>query len=193
MGDVRRDQRGFTIIELMVVVAIIAVLAAVVVPSWVRETHKSKGKTEVTAMFTELRTKLMQYYSENSSYEIPASSPSTLVAGTATTCPSAPSTSGYNFATTCMTTGSAWETLRIQPPSATMYCSYAITVGNNGDTLAVPSGFTTSQNGTGNESSIAGSWFYIVATCDEDGQGGTNATYYTSSVDARTQTQNEGK
>ena len=41
-------------LELMVVVAIIAVLAAVVVPSFTRESRKAKSSTEVTPMLTEL-------------------------------------------------------------------------------------------------------------------------------------------
>ncbi|NVB79597.1 MAG: prepilin-type N-terminal cleavage/methylation domain-containing protein, partial [Kofleriaceae bacterium] len=50
----RSGEQGFTIVELMVVVAIIAVLAAIVVPTFTKESKKSKAKSEVGAMFAEL-------------------------------------------------------------------------------------------------------------------------------------------
>ena len=39
----------------------------------------------------------------------------------------------------------------------------------------------------------AGGWWYAVAECDADGQGGTNSTYFISSVDTKVQKQNEAE
>ena len=61
-------ERGFTLIELMIVVAIIAILAAVVIPNFMRETTKSKRKAEVTAMFAEIGVKQEQFKTENANY-----------------------------------------------------------------------------------------------------------------------------
>lgn len=173
------------------VVAIIAVLAIVVVPNFLRETHKSKGRAEVNAVATEIANKLGTYYTENHTYEVGTS----LVNGTAATCGTT-GTTGYEWSST-LTTACAvtepWATLRILPANNKLYCSYSLNVGSKGDTLTVPAPFKTSQGGTGAEPAIAGSWWYLVATCDEDGQGGVNATYYVSSVDSKLQAANEAK
>ena len=57
----RSSEAGFTLIELMTVVAIIAILAVVVVPQFMSEAKKVTGDSEVNAMFAELGTKLEQY------------------------------------------------------------------------------------------------------------------------------------
>jgi prepilin-type N-terminal cleavage/methylation domain-containing protein len=48
----RVAQRGFTIIELMIVVAIIAVLAIVVIPSFIKESKRTKSQSEVQPMIS---------------------------------------------------------------------------------------------------------------------------------------------
>ena len=162
------------------VVAIIAVLAIIVVPQFTREAHKTKGKTEVSAMFAQLQTKEETYKQEVGSYLAAA------------TCPSTPSVAGINFTTTCITTSSAWETLRIAPPESKMHCAYTVATGAKTDVLTPPLTFKNSQGVAAAESNLATSWWYMTAECDEDGQGGTNATYYASSVDPTLQILNSG-
>lgn len=166
-------QRGFTILEIMIVVVIIAVLAAIVVPGWFRESSKAKAKTEVNAMFAELTIKEEQYKLENHVYL------------TATACPTAPSPSGVSFASTCLSGSSAWDNLRVNPPEATVRCSYAITAGDSSAAPSPPTGFTMTTP--------AGGWWYAVAECDSDASGGTNSTWFISSVDTKVQVQNEGQ
>lgn len=165
----------------MVAVAIIAVLAMIAIPQFTREARKSRGKTEVTAMFAELSTKLETYKNEFGSFPDAAECPST-----------GPNKAGYNFQTTCITTGSTWETLRIVPSESKLRCSYKIEGGAKGETLTPPTGFKNSQGVAGAEPSLASSWWYVVATCDENASGGTNATYYQSSVDPTIQIVNSG-
>ncbi len=190
MGPVREPsaERGFTLIELMIVVAIVAILAAVVVPTFMKSANKTRGKTEVTAMFAEIAMKEEAYKSESSSNAFLAAS--LCHTGGA-------QKASYNFQTTCVTTGSAWETLRIQPPESKMYCAYTIVVGNKASgvvpTLTPPTGFKNSKGVLNTaEGTLASSWWYVTADCDEDLHGGTNAKYYMSSIDQDLQVTNSG-
>jgi len=163
-----RGLDGFTLVELMIVVAVIAILAAIAVPSFFRETGKAKHQSEVSAMMGEIGVKLEQRKME---------SPTGLYASAAK-CPAAPSPAGVDFRATCITAGSDWDALHIDPPSTTLYCSYEITTGD-ALTPPTPPGFTMAVP--------AGAWWYAIAECDMDGGGGTNATFMISSVDSKQQ------
>ena len=167
-----RDQRGFTLIEVMIVVVILGILAAIVVPGWFRASAKAKATTEVTGMFAEISVKEEQYKIENHIYLAAA------------TCPSTPTSAGVDFATSCLTGATAWDNLRIQPPEKTLACTYSITVGAAGTPPAPPAGFTMVSPVNG--------WWWAVAECDADGNGGTNSKFFQSSVDTKKQVTNEG-
>lgn len=58
---------GFTLIEIMITVAIIAILSAIAVPSYTQ--YIIRGKiTEATANLSDLRIKMEQYYQDNRMY-----------------------------------------------------------------------------------------------------------------------------
>ena len=170
MRTIARVQRGFTLIEVMIVVVIVAILAAVVIPSFMRESSKTKANTEVNAMFAEIAVKEEQYKIENNVYLL------------APKCPSAPSAAGAVFTTACV---GAWLNLRVAPPETKVRCAYNINAGLASVPPVPPTGFTMLAPAT--------SWWFVVAECDMDGKGGTNATFFMSSVDTQIQKQNEGK
>ncbi len=169
----RSAPEGFTLIELMIVVAIIAILAAVVIPSFMSESRKTKGSSEVSAMFTELALKEEQYKSNiaTSVYlNVPA-------------CPATPSVTPQSIAT-CQASAS-WLALGVSSPESTLRCSYAVTIGAAGANPSPPAGFTL-------PASPATGWYYILATCELDGNPG-NSYYLQSNLDSTIQKLNEGQ
>jgi len=64
---VRTRQRGFTLIELMVVVAIIAILSAIAVPLY--GSYVMRGKiVDATSKLGDLRTQMEKYFMDNRTY-----------------------------------------------------------------------------------------------------------------------------
>lgn len=173
MGAVREGnqaERGFTLIELMIVVAIVAILAAVIVPTFMEGAGRTKSKSEVSPMFSELGHKEDQYKAEFGSYLAAAA------------CPSAASESGTDVTSVCFTSGSPWSLLRIVPSEKSLKCSYVVTVGTSATAAAgvaaIPTWVTTCKN-CGTIATPSTSWYYIIATCPQ------SRTYFTASWDAK--------
>ncbi len=71
---IMKQRKGFTLIELMIVVAIIGILAAIAIPNFLRfqlKAKSSEGKTNLAA----IRTAEQSYYSEFGIYVSAAVSP----------------------------------------------------------------------------------------------------------------------
>lgn len=62
-----KAQRGFTLIELMVVVAILGILASIAMPSYTDYVKRGKA-AEATSTLADLRVKIEQYYQDNRTY-----------------------------------------------------------------------------------------------------------------------------
>jgi type II secretory pathway pseudopilin PulG len=168
----------------MIVVVVIAILAAIVIPSWSKESQKAKADSEVNAMMTEIATKLEGYKSElgNGSYY----NGTTTIANPLGPCPAATyAGTGSDWNAAC---GSAagWTTLHVAAPESVMYCNYKIGMGDTGAAVNPPGTFTMAQP--------AGPWWWILATCDMDNNSGTTAaTFFRSSVDTKLQKANYGQ
>jgi type IV pilus assembly protein PilE len=62
-----RRQPGFTLIELMVTVAIIAILAAIAIPNYTDYIRRGKIQEATTALLA-MRTKMEQWFQDNRAY-----------------------------------------------------------------------------------------------------------------------------
>lgn len=68
-GSSHRQNRGFSLIELMIVVAIISILAAIAVPNYSSYVRKSKV-VEATSALMQYRTWMEQYYQDMRGYGV---------------------------------------------------------------------------------------------------------------------------
>ncbi|HEX7840179.1 MAG TPA: prepilin-type N-terminal cleavage/methylation domain-containing protein [Kofleriaceae bacterium] len=182
----RDREAGFTLIELMVAVAVVSILAVIALPSFFGETRKAKAMAEVQPMFSDLRVRFEQYVQEQGAY------PATI--GETTLYPGAPSTTPMPL--TSLPTD--WQKLKVRFSGPDQVrCGYTWVTGlanqsGNIGTIAgakPPQGFGFTAPET--------NWYYLLAKCDMDGTGsGDDSTfswYFTSSVDPTIQKLNEGR
>ena len=172
----RTHQGGFTLIEVMVVVALIAVLATVALPAFIGTTRKAKGDAEVSPMFSDLRTRMDQYIQENGIY------PTSI--GEATTWPVTPTTTQQAI----NPLPPEWTPIKVRISGASqVYCGYTWVTGLASDSSAIGAqgtlfGFTAPTV----------NWYYLLAHCDFDGDPAVDSYYFTSSVDPTILKLNEG-
>ncbi len=100
-------QKGFSLIELMIVLAVVAILAAIAYPSYQDQMNKSR-RTDGQAFLLEMATLMEHYYTENNSY---AGATVTNIGGGGT------SREGYYAVTITNLSGSTW-TLNAAPIGA---------------------------------------------------------------------------
>jgi prepilin-type N-terminal cleavage/methylation domain-containing protein len=180
MSRPRAHRRGFTLIELMVAVAVVGVLAAIAFPMFTRTTRKAKGDAEVGPYFQDFRLRMDQYQQERGVY------PPTI--GEGTFHPAAPVARKQ----TLLPLPAAWTAIRFRPSSSTdVYCGYTWATGNANEAGNIgPIAGGAAPNGFG-FTAPATNWYYLLAKCNLDGVAGYSY-YFTDSVDTSIRKLNEG-
>jgi len=172
----RTSQSGFTLIELMVTVAIVGALAAVALPTFAGESRKAKGDAEVAAFFGELAVREEQYAVENGRYL-------STDTGESATFPATPSPKLQALGTLPAT----WQSLKVRLPQDSARCGYVVIAGTSGATAGSMASTTFGYTPP------AKNWFYVLAHCDLDGNNANDSYYFASSDNAQIQKSNPGR
>jgi prepilin-type N-terminal cleavage/methylation domain-containing protein len=175
----RDRESGFTLLELMFVVAVISILAAIALPSFFSESRKAKARAEVQPIFNDLRVRLEQYLQEHGHY------PATIGEGTMhpTNSPTA-TTNPIN------PLPAAWDAIKVRISGVDhVYCSYTwatglANAGTNIGTIAAAAPFTFTAPET--------DWYYLLAKCNLDGNSSVYSYYFASSANPNLVPLNEG-
>jgi prepilin-type N-terminal cleavage/methylation domain-containing protein len=164
-----RGNRGFTLIELMIAVAIMGILTALVVFVFLGSSRKVHSVSEVTAVFSEFHRAEAQYAVEHGSFY------------------STGTDSGDIFPTTPTehtqalgTVPAAWTTLHISMPSQDVYCGYVAVAGTATDDYPdFAADFNTIDP--------VGNWYALYAECNADGNSSVNGQFFSYSGDTTLQ------
>lgn len=175
----RSRERGMTLVELMIVVAIIGILAAVAVPMFLKTTRRAKS-SEVPAVFAEFKLRQQQYHTENGDFLSTGTSETDYHPAGAPAGPDTPST--------IEPVRAEWKALRMHVDKQTLYCGYVSIAGRAGEDSKIG----TVAQGFGMTAAPGEDWFYVIAECDFDGTS-ENSFYMTRSDADGFARQNEGK
>jgi len=127
--------KGFSLIEVMVVVGIVGILAAIALPSYSEYTRRAKI-TEATSQLADLRVRMEQYFMDNRTYQ-----------GTGTACGvTMPTTTTKYFTLTCSAPTSSTYTITATGFGDMVGFAYTINDQNVRATTSLPTGWITKTN-----------------------------------------------
>jgi len=129
---IMRKHSGFTLIELMIVVAVVGILATIALPSYTD--YIKRGKiVEATSQLSTLRVRMEQFYQDNRNYGT--------AAGCGVTMPIAPAVKNFIF--TCVTAGQTYTMTATGVLTEAMNgFTYTVDENNNRRTTSLPTGWT---------------------------------------------------
>jgi prepilin-type N-terminal cleavage/methylation domain-containing protein len=169
---------GFTLLELVITLAVIAILATLALPSFLGETRMTKAGSEVRTLFSDLRIRLEQHLQEHGAYPPTAGESIWNPAGS-------PGTTRVPFDLTI----AQWQPLQLRLSGEdTVYCRYTFATGSANDGANIgpkAAGFGFAAPATG--------WYYLLAQCDMDGDPAVLSWYFASSTNPKIKALDEGR
>ena len=175
---VHRREAGFTLVELLVALAVISILAAIAIPSFFGETRKARATAEVTPMFNDLRIRMEQYLQERGVY------PDTL--GEDGLYPTASPDATLRA---LQPLPAAWQALNIRiSGSDTVRCGYTWVSSRSSNGTVGPSPGNAGPKATAapfNFVPPANDWYYLLAKCRMDPSHTGYSWYFTNSLDSK--------
>ena len=179
-GRVHRRAAGFTILELMFTIAIIAVLAGIAMPSFFGQSRRAKAASEVNSVFSDLRTRMDQYLLENSQYPT-----SETEAGIWPTSPGSTAQTVFPLPNDWGSNG-----IKVRLSNQTeLYCGYSWITGAPNDASTVGA---IAAAAPFNFVPPATVWYYLFAHCNIDGDNSVDAYYISDSVNTTIRSLNDG-
>jgi prepilin-type N-terminal cleavage/methylation domain-containing protein len=173
----RRHEAGVTLVEIVVVIALIGVIAAIALPSLLGSKNKAVSASEVNEFFAELRVRQNEYFGENGAYLATGSTE-------ASTFPTTPDPGGQSIVPSAMP--ATWQTLKVRlPKTQDVRCAYVVIAG------------TRTTGSVGPQATLLGftapakHWFYILARCNADDDSATDAYFLTTSESTTIATSND--
>jgi prepilin-type N-terminal cleavage/methylation domain-containing protein len=174
----RRHQAGFTLVELLIVVTILGILAALAGVGYRRFVGRARV-TEAVTLLSEITSKEQVYFLEFGAYlplrrdGITMPSPDEAVSAFY---PSDPSNATFESSRTATSIAdsalwpAAWRSIGLRPREPQLYCTYLVNAGGPGGGAPVGAPYANSLLGTTGATSPG--WFYAVAACNLTGASG---------------------
>jgi len=132
--------RGFTLIEVMITVGIVAILAAIAIPTYSQYVLRARI-TGAVSNLSSMRVKMEQYFQDNRTYNNAAAPPCGLP-GTSV----APLPTDANFTFTCPTLSGTQYTVLAAGTGTMLGAQYSIDQNNNRVTINPPAGWLGAGN-----------------------------------------------
>lgn len=130
-GLAQRKPQGFTLIELMVVVAIIAILASVALPAYSDYVRRGQLQEAFTYL-ADYRLKMDSYFNDSKNFGAPAGTTCATDASAANWSAFAPASAKY-FTFGCVTANNGLEYTVTATGNSTLTTGYDYTINHNGD------------------------------------------------------------
>ena len=164
--ELRKKSKGFTLIELMIVVAIIAILAAIAIPQYRKFQYRAKtseAKTNIGA----IRSCEEAYAAEHDEYLLARNTPTSVPSPTGSWPSSGAGTDDFN-------------SLGFRPSGSVIYYSYGVADGNQISALD-----TVTVSSAGNNNADDGTVDITIFARGDIDNDGNNATYGATDEDPR--------